>query len=81
MGITKDKLIKLLKNYHFKESGFYEKNKNLLVPVNAKSSGKVKFEIRKDDVYTYALKSQQELTVYFKKGKLQTYENINLESE
>jgi len=79
MGITKDKLIKLLKDYHFKESDFYEQNKSLLVPVKAKSSDEKRFEIKKDDVYTYALTNPQELTVYFKKGKKQTYENINLE--
>jgi hypothetical protein len=79
MSLTKGELIKLLRHYHFKESSFYEQNKNLLVPVNAKSPNEAKFEIRKDDVYTYALKSQQELTVYFKKGKHQAYESINLE--
>jgi hypothetical protein len=78
MGIAKDELIKLLKDYHFKESGFYEKNKNLLVLVSTKSPDEVKFEIRKDDVYTFALTNPQELTVYFKKGKHEVYRSINL---
>jgi len=89
MGITKEELtrllkakeelIRLLKKYHFRDSEFYEKNKGLIQPVTAKSSDEDKFEIRKDDTYSWAAKKPGELIVYFKQGKKQHYECVNLE--
>ncbi len=76
----KDELIKLLKDYNFKESNFYEKNKGLIVQANANFSGEAKYEIRKGDVYTAFIKRPYELIVYFKQGKIGRYECKKLKS-
>ena len=80
MSLTNDELIKLLKDYHFKESIFYEKNKSLIVPASTNSPCEVKYEIRKGDIYTAFIKRPYELIVYFKQGKIGRYECKKLKS-
>jgi hypothetical protein len=78
-SITKDELVQLLKSCDFMESEFYEQNKGLIEQVTPKPHEMYRFEIRKDGVQSWAIKTKDSFIVYFNQGKIQRYVSISLQ--
>jgi hypothetical protein len=82
MGVTKDELIKVLREYDFADSSFYAENKQLIKQVKSKSPDEYRFEIRKKDVQSYTILNPSEISIGFidDNAKIRSYETMNLET-
>jgi hypothetical protein len=82
MPITKDELVRILREYDFAESKFYAENKQLIKQVKSKSPNEYRFEVREKDVRSHAILNLSEISVSFAddKAKIRSYENMNLET-